>query len=101
MLTREQQIPLQLGQRQAAPVNVLREPLCLIATRNRADGPWGAEKVSVQAKCVGPKSVTTGRLNAAAKWRGPLSVVTSREQRRTRAFDKPSDNGGPESWGAV
>src|SRR6266446_6444205 len=45
--------------------------------------------------CVGPYRVTTGRSNAAAKWRGPLSVVTSRSQRRTHALVRPSDSGGP------
>src|SRR5436309_1005549 len=44
--------------------------------------------------CVGPKRVTTGRPNAAAKWRGPLSVVTSRSQRRTSALVKPSEGVG-------
>ena len=51
--------------------------------------------VSVQAMCVGPNSVTTGRSKAAAKWRGPLSVVTSRSARRTHALVSPSDSGGP------
>src|SRR5262249_51036526 len=48
--------------------------------------------VSVQAMCVGPNSVTTGRPNAAAKWRGPLSVVTSRLARHTQAFVSPTDS---------
>ena len=34
--------------------------------------------VSVQAMWVGPNRLTTGRSKAAAKWRGPLSVLTSR-----------------------
>ena len=36
---------------------------------------------------VGPNSVTTGRPNAAAKWRGPLSVVTSRSACRTAVVE--------------
>ena len=39
--------------------------------------------------CVGPKRVMTGVPKAAAKWRGPESVVTSRADRRTQAFDRP------------
>ena len=35
--------------------------------------------------------MTTGRSKAAAKWRGPLSVVTSRSARRTQAFVNPSE----------
>ena len=35
--------------------------------------------------CVGPNIVSTGRSNAAAKCRGPLSVVTSKSARRTHA----------------
>ena len=38
---------------------------------------------------VGPKRVMTGVPNAAAKWRGPESVVISRADRRTQAFDQP------------
>src|SRR5262245_53129981 len=49
--------------------------------------------VSVQAIWVGPNSVTTGRSNAAAKWRGPLSVVTSSAARRIHALVNPMDSG--------
>jgi len=41
----------------------------------------------------GRTRLTTGRPNAAAKCRGPLSVVTNRSSRRTTAFVNPSDNG--------
>ena len=37
MLASEQQIPLQFGQGKAAPLDVLREPRGLVATRDRAD----------------------------------------------------------------
>jgi hypothetical protein len=42
---------------------------------------------------VGPKSVMTGVWNAAAKWRGPESVVIKSAALRTQAFDSPKFSG--------
>src|SRR6266496_1853098 len=45
----------------------------------------------------GPHGVTTGRSNAAAKWRGPLSVVMSNVPRRTSALVRPIAKGASAS----
>ena len=45
--------------------------------------------------CVGPNSDTTGRSNAAAKWRGPLSVVTSRSAAPDTGFRQTQRDAGP------
>src|SRR4051794_28459112 len=45
--------------------------------------------VRVQAMCVGPKSEITGTPNAAAKCRGPESVVIINAERFTDAFVSP------------
>ena len=43
--------------------------------------------------CVGPNRVMTGVSNAAAKWRGPESVVIKSAARRTQAFESPRLSG--------
>jgi len=40
-----------------------------------------------------PKKRDDWPIEARAKWRGPLSVVTSAVERRTRALVKPIDSG--------
>ena len=45
--------------------------------------------------CVGPNKVITGVLKAAAKWRGPESVVIKSADRRTHALVSPMPSGDP------
>src|SRR3954451_15975686 len=47
--------------------------------------------ISVHSGWVGPKTVTTGTSKAAAMWRGPVSLVTMRSQRRTISLSAPRD----------